>query len=90
MTNPPWSRLRDFTRHDMTLAQNIIWLASIVNLATKARLRDLDEYGFGIAELLLIDTPKAWPQSGFQLAAVHLKQGHLEAWQVSRLEGRVE
>ena len=26
-TNPPWSRLRDFTRHAMTLAQNIVWLA---------------------------------------------------------------
>lgn len=85
MTNPPWSRLRDFTRHAMTLAQNIVWLLPIVNLTTKARLRDLDEFGFGIAELLLIDTPKFWPQSGFQLAATHLKKGHTGAWQVSRL-----
>lgn len=86
MTNPPWSRLRDFTRHAMTLAQNIVWLAPIVNLTTKARLRDLDEHGFGVAELLLIDTPKFWPQSGFQLAAAHLKKGHTGAWQVSRLK----
>ena len=85
MTNPPWSRLRDFTRHAMTLAQNIVWLVPIVNLTTKARLRDLDEHGFGVAELLLIDTPKFWPQSGFQLAAAHLKKGHKGAWQVSRL-----
>nr|WP_199489601.1 helix-turn-helix transcriptional regulator [Pseudotabrizicola alkalilacus] len=85
VTNPPWSRLRDFTLHAMNLAPNIIWLAPIVNLTTKARLRDLDEYGFGIAELLLIETPKCWPQSGFQLAAAHLKKGHQGAWQVSRL-----
>lgn len=85
VSNPPWSRLRDFTRHAMTVADNIVWLAPIVNMTTKARLRDLDEFGFGIAELLLIDTPKSWPQSGFQLAAVHLRKGHRGAWQVSRL-----
>ncbi|WP_255413789.1 helix-turn-helix transcriptional regulator [Pseudorhodobacter sp. MZDSW-24AT] len=85
ITNPPWSRLREFTRHAMTVADNIVWLAPIVNMTTKARLRDLDQFGFGIAELLLIDTPKSWPQSGFQLAAVHLRKGHPSAWQVSRL-----
>lgn len=85
ITNPPWSRLRDFTRHAMTVAKNIVWLAPMVNMTTKARLRDLDEFGFGIAELLLIDTPKSWPQSGFQLAAVHLQKGHRGAWQASRL-----
>ena len=64
MTNPPWSRLRDFTRHAMRIAPNVVWLAPLTNLTTKARLRDLDEAGFGIAELVLIDTPKDWPQSG--------------------------
>lgn len=68
----------------MTVTDNIVWLAPIVNMTTKARLRDLDEFGFGIAELLLIETPKSWPQSGFQLAAVHLRKGHRGAWQVSR------
>lgn len=85
VTNPPWSRLRDLTRHTMTITDNIVWLSPIVNMTTKARLRDLDEFGFGIAELLLIDTPKSWPQSGFQLAAVHLRKGYRGAWQVSRL-----
>ena len=69
MSNPPWSRLRDFSRHAMRIAPNIVWLAPLTNLTTKARLRDLDEAGFGIAELVLIDTPKGWPQSGFQLVA---------------------
>lgn len=85
VTNPPWSRLRDFTRHAMPTAPNIVWLAPIVNLTTKARLRDLDEGGFGIAELLLIDTPRCWPQSGFQLAAAHIRKGQQEEWKVSRL-----
>lgn len=85
VTNPPWSRLRDFTRHAMTLAPNIIWLAPIVNLTTKARLRDLEAARFGIAELLTVETPRVWPQSGFQLAAVHIKKGHRGDWKFGRL-----
>ena len=87
MTNPPWSRLRDFTRHAMRIASNIVWLAPLTNLTTKARLRDLDEAGFGIAELVLIDTPKDWPQSGFQLVAAWLRKGHSGGWSVTRLAG---
>jgi len=86
VTNPPWSRLREFTLHAMTLAPNIVWLAPIVNLTTKARLRDLHAAGFGIADLVMIDTPKGWPQSGFQLVAAHLKKGHGGGWKVGRLE----
>jgi hypothetical protein len=82
MTNPPWSRLRDFSRHAMRIAPNIVWLAPLTNLTTKARLRDLDEAGFGIAELVLIDTPKGWPQSGFQLVAAWLRKGHSGGWSV--------
>ena len=85
MTNPPWSRLRDFTRHAMRIAPNIVWLTPLTNLTTKARLRDLDEAGFGIAELVLIDTPKDWPQSGFQLVAAWLRKGHSGGWSVTRL-----
>ena len=85
MTNPPWSRLRDFSRHAMRIAPNIVWLAPLTNLTTKARLRDLDEAGFGIAELVLIDTPKGWPQSGFQLVAAWLRKGHSGGWSVTRL-----
>ena len=87
MSNPPWSRLRDFSRHAMRIAPNIVWLAPLTNLTTKARLRDLDEAGFGIAELVLIDTPKGWPQSGFQLVAAWLRKGHGGGWSVVRLAG---
>ena len=85
MTNPPWSRLRDFTLHAMRIAPDIVWLAPLTNLTTKARLRDLEANGFGIAELVKIDTPRGWPQSGFQLVAAHLRKGHAGSWTVSRL-----
>ena len=85
MTNPPWSRLRDFTLHAMRIAPDIVWLAPLTNLTTKARLRDLEAHGFGIAELVKIDTPRGWPQSGFQLVAAHLRKGHAGSWTVSRL-----
>ena len=39
------------------------------------------------AELVLIDTPKGWPQSGFQLVAAWLRKGHSGGWSVVRLAG---
>ncbi|CAM4172001.1 hypothetical protein [Paracoccus yeei] len=60
-------------------------LAPLTNLTTKARLRDLDEAGFGIVELVKLETPKDWPQSGFQLVAAWLHQGHAGNWAVTRL-----
>ena len=55
----------------------------------------LDEVGAEIAaaadgegaELVLIDTPKDWPQSGFQLVAAWLRKGHSGGWSVRRLAG---
>ncbi len=88
VTNPPWSELRTFTRHAMRVSENIVWLAPLTNLTTKARLRDLEEAGFGIAELLFVDTPKSWPQSGFQIVAAHLKKGYTGHWKVAQLRGR--
>ena len=55
----------------MTLADNIVYLTSINHYTTKARLRDMRQAGFGIKEFYCFDTPKCFPQSGFQLAAVH-------------------
>ena len=56
----------------------------IVNITTKARLRDLNAHGFGIAELVLIDTPRGWPQSGFQLVAAYLQRGQLDVQVMKR------
>ncbi|MDD8022288.1 MAG: helix-turn-helix domain-containing protein [Paracoccaceae bacterium] len=85
ITNPPWSKIREFTQHAMKVTDHIVWLVPIVNITTKARLRDLNAHGFGIAELVLIDTPRGWPQSGFQLVAAYLRRGYAGDWRVSRL-----
>jgi len=73
-TNPPWSQIRKFLIHSMEIANDIYFLFTINHLWTKARLRDIKNYKFGIKEILLVDTPKEFPQSGFQLGMVHLQK----------------
>ena len=53
---------------DFCLTINHIW--------TKARLRDIKAHGFGIKEIYCFDTPKEFPQSGFQFGMVWLKKGY--------------
>lgn len=79
MTNPPWSQIRNFLRHAMTLADHVVFLLTINHLWTKARLRDVREAGFGLREIVLVDMPATFPQSGFQLGAVHVARGHAGA-----------
>ncbi len=90
ITNPPWSKLRAFTQHAMSVSDNIVWLVHMPNITTKARLRDLEEHGFGVAELVWVDTPRGWPQSGFQLVAAHLKRGYSGPWKQSPLSRQPE
>jgi hypothetical protein len=72
ITNPPWSKFRAFLKHSMSLADNIVFLVTLNHFQTKARLRDMKEAGFWFTDVLLLDTPKEFPQSGFQLAAVRV------------------
>lgn len=76
ITNPPWSQVRKFLKHSMELASNVVFLMTINHLWTKARLRDIEELDFGIREICLIDTPKSFPQLGFQLGAIYLKKDY--------------
>lgn len=75
-TNPPWSRIRDFLKHSMEIADNVYFLFTINHLWTKARLRDIEQCGFGIREICACDTPREFPQTGFQLGMVHLQRGY--------------
>lgn len=76
ITNPPWSKIREFACHAYEVAHDIVVLISLNHLfVLKARYRDMLEAGFWIKEIVLVDTPASWPQSGFQLAAVHLQKG---------------
>jgi len=72
VTNPPWSQIRRFLQHAMMWSDNIVFLVTINHLWTKARIRDIGEFGFGIREICLLEMPKSFPQSGFQLGAIYL------------------
>lgn len=71
-TNPPWSQIRKFLQHSMEIANDIYFLFTINHLWTKARLKDISNAGFYIIEICIFDTPKEFPQSGFQLGMVHI------------------
>ncbi len=59
----------------MSISENVVFLLTINHVWTKARLRDIREAGFGIREIVFVDTPASFPQSGFQLGAVHVARG---------------
>lgn len=75
ITNPPWSQIRQFLLHGMQVSRNVVFLMTINHAWTKARLRDVKDLGFGIKEIVLYDTPKEFPASGFQLGVVHYQAG---------------
>ena len=76
ISNPPYSIFRRFLIHSMLLADNIVYLITVNHCWTKASMRDIKEYGFGIKEIYCCDTPKNFPPSGFQYGAVYFKRGH--------------
>jgi hypothetical protein len=75
LTNPPWSQIRPFLQHAMQHADQVVFLLTINHVWTKARLRDIRAAGFGIRQIVLVDMPAGFPQSGFQLGAVHVARG---------------
>ena len=89
-TNPPWSKIRPFLQHSMSISNNIYFLFTVNHLWTKARLRDIEENGFGIKEILIFDTPKTFPQSGFQVGMVHLERGYVGVISFNKLKQEKE
>lgn len=76
ITNPPWSQIRPFLARAMKVSDNVVYLCLVNAFWMKARLADMRTAGFGIREILLLDTPpKPWPQTGFQLGATHIQRG---------------
>ncbi len=71
VTNPPWSQVRPFLKHAMQVANEVVFLMTINHAWTKARLRDVKEAGFALKRIYLVDMPKEFPSSGFQLGALH-------------------
>lgn len=74
ITNPPYSIYRDFFNKSMAVSDNVVFLQLINATFYKARLRDMQENKFGIKKILLLDTPKEFPQFGFQLGCVYYKK----------------
>jgi hypothetical protein len=78
VTNPPWSLIRPFLKKSMEISDNVVFLCLINAFFMKARLRDMKSYKFGIKEILAVETPKKpWPQTGFQLGAVHIQKDYV-------------
>lgn len=74
-TNFAWSKFRKFLIKSLSISNNIVTLCTINHIVgLKARMRDIHEAGFKIEEIALCDTPKEFPQSGFQLGAIYLKR----------------
>ena len=77
ITNPPWSKLRPFLKKSMVVSDNVVFLCLVNAFFMKARMRDMEEEGFGMKEILFVPTPpKPWPQTGFALGAVHIERGY--------------
>lgn len=75
ITNPPWSEIRRFLQHAMCFSDHVVFLLTINHVWTRARVRDIHAAGFGLREIVLVDMPESFPQSGFQLGAVHVARG---------------
>jgi hypothetical protein len=77
ITNPPWSKIRDFIIHSTKISNNVVFLITINHYFTKLRLRLLYKNNFGLKEFYCVKTPPLpWPGSGFQLAAVYFKKNY--------------
>ena len=76
VTNPPWSKFRDFLKHSMEVADNVVFLSLVNAWFMRARQKDIADAGFGIIEILCIPIPSApWPQTGFSLGACWIRKG---------------
>ena len=76
ITNPPYSKYRDFLNKSFEVADNVVFLQLVNAIWYKGRLNDVFNSGFNIKEILLLNTPKEFPQFGFQLGCVYFKKGY--------------
>lgn len=90
VTNPPWSQVRGFLRHAMAVADHVVFLLTINHLWTKARVRDIRDAEFGLCEICLVEMPKSFPASGFQLGAVYIRRGWRGKIQLTNLSEESE
>lgn len=82
ITNPPWSKFRLFLSHSLTLAPDVVLMATVNHFWTKARVREVLDRGFGYKKLYLISTPATFPATGFQLGVMHVSSGYEGALEI--------
>jgi len=87
ITNPPFSKIRKFLQHCYELkVKNIVFLCPTNHiLGLKARIIDMMDGGYGIKEIILIKTPKEFPQSGFQWSINHIKKGYVGYIKITKI-----
>ena len=88
ITNPPWRQIRTFLRQSFSISRTVAFLMTVNHAWTRARLRDADEGGFSLSRIILVDTPQAFPQSGFQLGMVVYTKEHRGAIELSDLRAQ--
>jgi hypothetical protein len=76
ITNPPYSKYRDFLNKSFEVADNVVFLQLINAIWYKARLRDMVKANFGIKEIWIFATPKDFTQFGFQLGCVYFQRNY--------------
>ena len=74
ITNPPWSKIREFLNKAMRHSTNVCFLFTINHLWTRARINDIKQRKFGIKEIVIFNTPSNFPPLGFQVGMVHLQK----------------
>jgi hypothetical protein len=79
ITNPPFSKFRAFLNKSMEVSNNVVFFCTINHIWLKARIRDINEKGFEIIKIVPTDTPKTFPQSGFQVGYIHLRKKFINA-----------
>jgi len=75
ITNPPYSKMRKFIQHAMSLAPNVAFVGTCQQFMLKARLRDMREAGFGLRLIAFDEPPPPWPRCGFQPAVGYMRKG---------------
>ena len=48
ITNPPWSKMREFLEHGMKISKNIVYLTTINHYTTKRRIKDMISAKFSL------------------------------------------
>lgn len=77
ITNPPWSKIRYMLEKSCQVSNShIVFLVTVNHVFTKARIKITDKYNFKLKEILYVQTPKEWPQSGFQLGFIHWEKNY--------------